>query len=257
MKTWFRFSVGPALLIAAMGLAACSDDDNGPTGTGNDTTPPSVASVSGDDSLHISVRFNEPVDRTSAEAVSNYVVTQASAGLDTTLEDSPAVAGASLLSDNKTVVLTTDDAMGVVLYRIVVNNVADTEGNAISTPVDKSFTGSDHGDVTAPEVVMRSPTENQSNVGLTAPIEVQFSEPVALGVVTSGFIMEANGTPVTVNVTSEDNLHFTVTPVAPLLANTVYTVSLTGLYDTSNNMMATDEWTFRTGAGTSVTSVSR
>ena len=63
-----RLSLVAAVLLA-FALAACGDDDG--TGTPNDTTPPSVSSVTPIDDHNIDIRFNERVTEASAENEGN------------------------------------------------------------------------------------------------------------------------------------------------------------------------------------------
>src|SRR5882762_3255338 len=77
MKTWSRSFTVVAAAAAALAIAACSNNDNNnPSGPKNDTTAPTVASVSAGDSHHISVMFSEPVDRTTAEEEANFTITE-------------------------------------------------------------------------------------------------------------------------------------------------------------------------------------
>lgn len=249
MKRIFGVHLAAIAMVAALGLSAC-DDDDGPTNTGNDTTAPTVSSVTGVDSTHFNIRFSEMLDRESAQTEANYTVeTTAAPPVPVT------VLNASLLDDRRTVVVTTDGRMADAAYTLTVNGVADLNGNAISTPVERGFTGSGDADVTAPEIVMLTPSRNETNVLPTAPIEISFSEPVPLEDFSTAFQMTGNGGPVSVTVTSTDGVHYTVQPTAPLTDLTMYTVTLTDLQDESGNAMAPEEYTFRTGTASAVTSV--
>jgi hypothetical protein len=231
-----------------MGLAACDDDD--PTDTGNDTTAPGISSVTAVDSTHFNARFSEMLDRTSAETESNYAVTTTAAP-----QTPLTIVNASLLNDSRTVVITTS-AMTSTGYTLTVANLADRNGNTMSSPVERTFSGSDDPDETAPEIVMAAPSRNETNVVTTAPIEIQFSEPVPSDVFNAAFTLTTNnGVEVPVLVTSTDGVLYTVQPTAPLVEQSEYTVTISGLADNSGNPMAADEWTFRTGTTAAVTSV--
>ena len=252
MKTLFRLHFIAAALIAALALGACDDDDDGPTGTG-DTTGPTIGTITSLDSTHVNVRFSEQVDRTSAETEANYSIIPTGSGSAVT------VLNASLLSDARTVTLTTT-AMGATGYNMTVTGVADTGGNMMDEPSERTFTGKATADETAPQVVVREPSNNESNVALNAPITITFSEPVSPAVFNSAFSLTSNGgDPVAVTVVTTDDVHFTVQPVAPLAVNTLYTVSLIGVQDTSSNMMQDAEWNFHTSmtGTTMVTGIQR
>lgn len=243
MKTLFRLHVIAAALIAAMALGACDDDDDGPTGTGNDTTPPAVGSITSMDSTHVSVRFSEQVDRTSAETEGNYTITQT--GPPSPGDPIP-VLNASLLTDTRTVVLTTS-AMSATGYTMTVIGVADTRGNVMDEPTERTFPGKATPDETAPQIVVREPSNNETNVALNAPIAISFSEPVLPPVFNTAFTLSVNGgEEVAVNIITTDNVHFVVQPVAPLALNTTYHVSLVGVRDASLNLMQEAEWNFHT-----------
>lgn len=238
MKTLLRPHIAAAVLIAAMGLIAC-DDDNGPTGPGDDS-PPAVATVSATDANHINLQFNEAVDRESAEVEANYAIIATNSG------DPLPIVNASLKSDQRTVVLTTGEAMAAIGYTVGVDNVVDVRGNAIETAVEKTFNGSTTADNTAPEIVRRAPDQNATNIARTTLIEIDFSEPVSFTTFNTAFALEDDGTPVPVTVTTDDDVHFSVQPTTSLAANTIYSVTLIGVADGAGNIMNDTQWGFKT-----------
>ena len=245
MKTSLRLSVVAAALFAVLALGACDDDDGtGPGNGGNGSQAPAVASVTPVDSLHLNVKFDEFVDRTSAEEESNYTITAAGGG-------GVSVLAASLFADGQTVALTLDGGMTTQGYVLSVVNVADVNGNAIVEPSEKQFIGSSAGDHTPPQIVLQTPARNATNVSRTQVIQIQFSEPLEPGVFASAFAMDVDGDPVPFTITSTDDLHYTVTPVSVLDANETYHLSLTGIQDAADNLMTDTAWTLRTTANTS------
>ncbi len=248
MKTWFRNTAMVAAAATAFAFAACSDDDNGGP-TGPDTTGPKVASVVSLDAYHVNVKFGEQVDRTSAEDEGNYSIVESSTSQlpDMIAPGDPvAVTNASLRSDGFTVTLTTGSAMTTVGYRVIVNNVEDVNGNEVENGTEKEFAGSSIPDQTAPEVVYRAPSANATNVNRNDPIIIDFSEPLAADNFNNSFTLSTVGQEdVPVEITSTDNVHFTVDPTSALGSGKLYTVALVGAQDTHGNTMTNTTWSFR------------
>lgn len=261
MKIWIRHSAVIAAAVTAMGLAACSDDNNGPTGPGTDTTGPTVASVTSVDSRHINIVFNEKVNRTQAETESNYTIVETSPspapGRGVMAPGDPiGVLNASLRSDGKSVTLTTATAMTTTGYRITVNGIDDAKGNTIKDDTQKDFAGTAAADQTAPEIVFQSPASNANNVSSTDSLTFTFSEPLTDGNFDTSFGLRAGVNEVPVTVTSEDNVHFTVHPANPLNAGQLYTMSFIGIQDEAGNVMENSETSFHTSGTTDSTAPS-
>lgn len=250
MKTWFRYSALVAAAATAFAFSACSDDDNnGPTGP--DTSGPTLASVTSVDATHVNVKFSETVDRAGAEDEGNYSIVETgptpAPGVGLAPGDPVAVINASLRSDGRTVTLTTGASMSTIGYRVIVNNVVDVNGNEVENGLDKEFAGSSTADDTAPEIVLKAPGTNASNVDRNEPITIEFSEPLMADNFNNSFNLSTTGTPdVPVEITSSDNVHFTVTPVSNLVAGTMYTVTLVGVQDATGNTMVNTAWSFHT-----------
>jgi Bacterial Ig-like domain len=238
-----------AFTFAVALVAGCSDDDD-PTGGGTtDTTPPSVASVTAVDGNHIDVVYNENVQRESAEDVDNYIIietTIALAELGSVPGDTLIILGAALGSDQKTVSLSTDPMLDAP-YDLSVTGVKDASGNTIVTPVVSSFTGSTDPDLTAPELVYRSPGPNATGVPVGTQILLTFSEPVTYVSFINGFTLtsESSGD-VSYLGDSNDNVHVVVWPTSPLELGTEHLIALTGIQDNAGNVMSDVNWTFTT-----------
>jgi methionine-rich copper-binding protein CopC len=252
MKTWFRYSSVVAVAAIAFMFGACSDDNNNNGPTGPDTTGPTVTSVTSADANHVNVKFSEEVDRTSAEDEGNYSIVETAPLRDANLApgDPVAVANASLRDDGRTVTLTTGASMTTTGYRVIVNNVKDVNGNEVKNGTEKQFAGSSTPDQTAPEVIHKEPAANATNVNRNELINIEFSEPLAADNFNDSFALTTNGTPVPVDITSSDNVHFTVTPTSVLASGKLYTVALVGVQDATGNIMANTQWSFHTAAST-------
>jgi len=245
-KSYALVAVGCALII----LSGCGSDDSGPTGGGGtDTTPPSVSNVSAVDSSHINITFSEALARTEAEK-NHYTIVESGTPSPTSKQGATApgdplvVFSAALRTDQKTVTLTTNP-MAAVGYTLTVSGVTDVHGNEVETPIDKVFTGSTASDVTAPEVVYRFPAPGATGVAVGASLEIDFSEPVNSFAIAYN-LSSLDGTPVPVNMSTGDDVHFTIHPTSPLELNTAYTDSLRIVSDAHGNVMPLRTWTFRT-----------
>lgn len=252
MKTWLRYSAMVAAAITAFAFAACSDDNNnGPTGP--DTTGPKVSSVTSVDANHVNVKFSEEVDRSSAEDEGNYSIVETGPSpspASLAPGDPVAVTNASLRDDGRTVMLTTGSPMTTTGYRVIVNNVEDVNGNEVDNGTQKEFAGSSTPDHTAPEIIHKVPSANATSVNRNDPITIEFSEPLGADNFNSSFTLTSNGTEVPVEITSSDNVHFTVDPTSILGSGKLYTISLSGVQDITGNTMTDTEWSFHTATST-------
>lgn len=239
-----------ALTFSLVLFASCSDDDSPAGGGSTDTTAPSVTSVTALDGNHIEVLFDENVQRASAETPGNYVIVEAApivaASGGVAPGDTLLIFGAALQSDQRTVTLTTD-TMGDVGYDMSVANVRDASGNAIGTPVARSFTGSSDPDVTAPELVYRSPGPNATNVPVGTQILLTFSESVTFASFVGGFTISDGGGSLPYLPDSADNgIHIVVQLQSLLDLGTQYTITMTGIQDANANTMPDVTWSFTT-----------
>jgi Bacterial Ig-like domain len=175
---------------------------------------------------------------------------------------SPPVA-AGLISNAAGTTWTLDPAANLAagtVYTATLTGGADAIRDVGNTPLSTtswSFTtaGTAGGDTTPPTVTTTTPTAGATAVSRTANITATFSEAVRAvngtnfslrrGTATAGTKL---GAAVTYNATTRVG---TLNPNANLLANTQYTVTLTGgtaaIRDTANNPLTTQSWTFTTG----------
>ncbi len=95
-----------------------------------DLTPPTVVEVSGDATLtNLTLRFSEAVAVVTATNLANYVFT---GGLQ--------VRGATMGTDNATVILSTSAQAPQTVYTVTVNHVTDLAGNRIAPDAKAAFT---------------------------------------------------------------------------------------------------------------------
>lgn len=254
MKKWKILGM-VTVLAAALAVAGCSDDGDGPTGGGDtDTTPPGIASVTAVDQNHVDVEFDETVTRASAERREHYVIveqTPTGAAALPVPNDTIHVETASLDDDGVTVHLTTSDFMQNAPYELTVAGVQDASGNTIEEGTSQSFTGTTNADVTAPTVVYRSPAPGETGVGRGQSVIVQFSEPMDFSSVVDAFSWTFGGGSVAFEVEEQQSTRFYFRPLAMLSASTTYTASLDGTaQDLAGNPLSPTSWNFTTTSQT-------
>ena len=124
--------------------------------------------------------------------------------------------------------------------------IRDEDGNPLPTTSWTFLTG------TAPTIKSRTPDADDTRINRVAPVVVAFSEKVT-GVGEATFTLRdaTTGTPVSAKVTQEDDAEWELDPRADLIADTRYTVTLTGgpdaIRDRAGNPLTTTGWTFMTG----------
>jgi hypothetical protein len=128
--------------------------------------------------------------------------------------------------------------------------IEDASGNHLAADYTWSFSTSPIVDVVTPKVVMVSPAENATSIPANIEIKVTFSELMNSGSLTSStFLLKQGSTVITGNVSAANEV-ITFTPSAPLIANTLYSVTLTtGIKDLAGNPLATNySWSFTTAS---------
>ncbi|WP_436514853.1 lamin tail domain-containing protein [Ekhidna sp. To15] len=93
-----------------------------------DTTPPNIQSVTAISDTEVDVQFNEDVDPTTSQNISNYAI-----------DGEISVTNAVLDADNSLVHLTTDALSNGTTYTITINNVEDVNSNPIATNSQETF----------------------------------------------------------------------------------------------------------------------
>jgi hypothetical protein len=107
-------------------------------------------------------------------------------------------------------------------------------------------------DYSAPRVAMTSPTNGATNVAVTAPVTVTFSESVISSTISaSSFTLRQGTTPVAGTITTSSvtaSITATFTPDAPLLSGTVYTGEVTTAVEdlTRNPFKSSFQFSFTT-----------
>jgi hypothetical protein len=187
---------------------------------------PAVVSVSAINGKQLVVKFNKPVDKTSAETVANY-----------TLSDNNTVTTASVLEDGKSVKLTLTNA-----YTTATNVAVTVKDVALKSDVNKTFplfsTTVKVEDTVKPEITS---VEAITNTSTATSATIYFSEPVKEGIV------KIDGQSVATITSTVESL-----PVNGLSldASKTHKVEIVNLKDTANNVtaLATTEFSVKKDA---------
>jgi hypothetical protein len=187
-----------------------------------------------------SMQFSKPMDIGSFNASNVYL----SGGVANAI----APTTISWSSDQTTVSLVPTSPLNIGdNYSLCSSLMTDLDGN-VQTSFCASFTAAFTTNSNGPSVVNTSPENAQTQVPTNAPVQILFSEPVqpnTIGQIT----LKTGGNPIAVSTSFSDaNQLLTLTPALPLLVNTSYTISITGVKDTAgNSMVGTVTNTFTTG----------
>jgi hypothetical protein len=225
------------------------------TGFAPETQGPALLGVSPSNGVS-GVPLNAPIVAQFNEPLS---VISATMGLQLQQNGNP-VPGAIALANGNTLVTFTPVAplTPSTAYTIAVTSqITDVSENVLTNPGNFSFTTGTTVDVTPPTVVGTSPVSGQTNVGLNALIEVQFSEPIDPLSISVGnfFLYEAitgHAVPVTF-VVAADRMSVTFMPTTTLLPDTIYNFQFSGYTDIAGNAGSGTSTQFTTGVAVDTT----
>ena len=240
-----RFSLLAAFVLL-VAMTACSDNGSGPPP--GDTTPPAIASVTPVDVTHFEVTFNEAVTKSSAQDNNNYklveVVTAQTIDSSAASPGDSLLAGAAvLLTDQRTVSITTWTPLNGLTYTLSVTGVADLHGNQIITAAKKLFIASNQPDTTPPYIVSQSPAPGATGIPIGTQIEIQFSEAILGG---NAAWTSPSGPVGFYRLGRNNSTALLLDPSSLPGYDQTQTISLTGFEDQANNVMPDVEWSFHT-----------
>lgn len=150
---------------------------------GYDFKKPTIASVTGVDKNHVQVVFSEKMNKTDAETVANYELTNVSDGLKLSGAAAKTPTLAKAQADGKTVLLTTDGTMTTFTngyIATVKTGVKDAKGNATTTDQSTYFSGNGEESTQAPVVL-----STVYNPSTTATVVVKFDKDISATVTKS------------------------------------------------------------------------
>ncbi|WDE07244.1 Ig-like domain-containing protein [Thalassomonas viridans] len=146
----------------------------------------------------------------------------------------------SLSSDARTMMFVPDSGLALNSSHSVFrsgNVPTDYAGNAFFMPTT-SFTTSALEDLTAPTVVAVSPQNNLTDVPINAVMEIHFDEPVQSSGLEGITLSDSAGNIDLLFALSNGNRNLIITPRNPLNANELHTLTIDGVKDLADNVIA-------------------
>jgi hypothetical protein len=226
------------------------------TTTGTDVTRPTVVSTS-PASNAVNVSLSSAVTATFSEALGAASVT----GTNVFLQAGTVLVSATVAytAGSTSLTLTPNAPLNpATVYTVTLKGgstgIKDVAGNALAADYIWSFT-TNNVDLIPPAVFSTIPVSNALDVPLSATITTTFNEPLSVASVTpTNISLKAGETTVPAALSyTAGSTSVTLTPTAPLIPNTVYTVTIlggaTGIKDVAGNPLAADySWSFTSQA---------
>jgi len=217
------------------------------TFTTGDFNPPTVVStIPANNAIAVSVNAN--IFATFSEAMDTTTITSSTMTLHQGLTSVPGVVSYNRLTTTAGFNPTNPLLANTVYTGTITNAVHDTSGNAMVANYVWTFTTA--AGITPPTVILTSPANNSTGAQLDVNVTATFSQVMNPTTIDSNtFTLRQGLTPIH-GVVSYSGVVATFNPDSDLVANTVYTATVTtGVHDTSGLAMAHDTvWTFTTGA---------
>jgi hypothetical protein len=197
----------------------------------SDLTPPTVVSITPANaatgvsvSTTITVTFSENVQ---ALASGNFTVTA----------NNVAVPGVIATTGTTSTFTPNAVFLGSAAINVNISGVKDTTGNTLASNYASTFTTAASGsaDTTPPFVSSTAPANNAVAVTVNSVI-ITMSEAVQANIGTATISL---GSTIVSSAVVYNGANITITPNASFLANTTYTVNISGQKDTAGNTMAT------------------
>lgn len=179
------------------------------TMVGGDTNPPDLVDIFVNGDTQLDVIFSEPLERTSAETIANYTISNGVEVLGAVLDD----------GDLSTVRLITTSHVRGQTYVMTVNNITDLEGNPIPAGTSKSYDIPSPSDDTLPPqlVLVEVVDASHLNVVFNEPVEETSAENIDNYSIDNGVqvlqaVLQSNLSVVQLTTTQhEPNLTYTLT----------------------------------------------
>jgi hypothetical protein len=218
-----------------------------------DTTPPTVsATIPAANATSVSVNAN--LTATFSEPITAATLTPATFTL--MQGTTPVIGTVAYAATTSTATFTPTNPLALnTLYKATLTtNIKDLAGNALATADTWSFTTALTLDTTPPTVSSTIPVASSTGVSASTAIVATFNEAInPLTITATTFTVMQGTTPVQGSLAPGfGGTTATFTPTTPLVANTLYTVTLTtGVKDLAGNELANAfVWSFTTGATT-------
>jgi hypothetical protein len=234
------------------GVAVASQSTSFTTQAGADFSAPYVvnSSVSSGQTVGtnatFAMQFNEPIDPGSAtgENAGNVYIYDNTAGVY------PAFT-VSFSADLTTIFLKpTANLTASHEISMYSNNVTDLSGNP-EQGFGVTFNTGTGTDTTGPVVKQVNPPSGMTGVGINAPVQILFSEPIDAASL-AGVTLKQGSTVIPTTVSEFDgDQGVQLLPLLPLATSTTYTINVTGVLDITGNAQSSfPSQSFTTGTGT-------
>jgi Ice-binding-like/Bacterial Ig-like domain len=221
------------------------------TGDGATDEPPTVIATTPSDEasdvspdIHLSATFSEAMDGATV-TVDTFLL----------MQDTTPIGGSVTLDPVSNVATFVPDAElepELVYTATISSDVEDSGGMGLADDYTWTFTTSDSVDMLPPTVTSTVPADEATDVPLVAAISATFSEEMSAATINgTTYTLRRGATNVTGAVELDPSTNTaTFTPAAPLLANTLYTATIsTGAEDLAGVPLASDySFTFTTAA---------
>ena len=220
---------------------------------GSDLTQPVVISTN-ITTNEVNVPINSPVIYQFSKPMDSRTLNAANFYIYDTVTGIHIPATLSVSGNGLTLTMTPTSPLPVGrLFYLYGNTAQDLAGN-VMVSYFITFTTAFAPNSVPPVVSDTSPRNGATGVPTNAPIQVLFSESVQPGTLGGVQLLQGGSPqPATATLSGSDNL-VTLTPATLLTANTLYTISVTGVADTDGDVMAgTVTKTFTTGGSIDLT----
>jgi hypothetical protein len=190
----------------------------------------------------IATTFNEPMDPLT---ITTTTFTLTGPGL------TPVAGTVSYVGTTATFTPTNPLAPNTLFTATITTAVKDLAGNNLVTVKTWTFTTGATPDTTAPTFSASNPANGAIGVAVNGTLAATFSEPMApLTITTATYTVTGPGLTPVAGTVSYAGTVATFTPTNPLVANTLFTATITtGVKDLAGNALAVNKvWTFTTGA---------
>ncbi|MCP4756233.1 MAG: hypothetical protein GY866_35675, partial [Proteobacteria bacterium] len=243
-----KFLLVAISLVLFLGCAASETEEETTGISTEDTTKPTIESLSPDDGAQniatnttISATFSEDMDSSSISDSTFYVKVSGGASISGTV---------SYGSKTATFDPDADLSTSTDYEATVTTGMTDEAGNALDQKKIWTFTTGAGADSTPPTVSSKTPADGATGIAINTDLTVTFSEGMLAGSFTASTFTLNDGSGNVTGIISVDVDTVTFKPNTDLNNDATYTATITtGVQDAAGNALAANEvWSFTTGA---------
>ncbi|MCP4727933.1 MAG: hypothetical protein GY863_23035 [bacterium] len=191
-----------------------------------DTLPPAPVSIYPADENHITVRFNEPLEKSS-------VITGVAAVYEMSVENripDSLITVYQPLDDNNTIIIYTSALTALRDYQVSISGYRDEHYNEITELRDSTtvFTASSSEDTVKPNLVSISPADSAVDIPVYSVVELRFDHPVKFDELAGNFsLVDSSKSSVPFRAVLRSPTEIAFTPENHLLSMVQYTIGIT------------------------------